>query len=111
MTTKATPPDPRIRLHEVQPCAGCGRHPLDANALTFYRVTIRQAVMDPAAARSSYGLAMQLGGSMALADVFAPHNGEVVLPRAMERTVDVCIDCLAGKTIAEIEEAAAARDA
>lgn len=101
-----------MKASEIPACAVCARHPLEAfgRSITFHVVTFDRAMLDPRAARSVTGLALQFGGSQTrpLAEVFAPDPHVVKVHEALRSTAVVCEECMAVVTLAQVWEASQA---
>lgn len=83
----------RARLADMATCDVCGEPHGKDRVITFLRVTVQQAIIDVDALSKTAGLTMMMGGSAALADVFLPHRGEVMLPEELRETHTLCHGC------------------
>jgi hypothetical protein len=85
----------KMKPDELHPCSKCdglltGKEGRD---IQFYVVDVGTAVLDRQAIRDREGLAMILGGSAALAEVFAPTS--TVATIVPGKRLLLCFDCYA----------------
>lgn len=102
--TAAAKDVPRAKARDIARCDVCGKPALRESMGSFLRVTVQHALLDLRAARETVGLAMMFGGNAALADVFSPHRGEIMLPPELSETFTVCHACSVTVTVARLFE-------
>lgn len=95
-----------MKLRDLRPCDWCGkqlagRMPDGRLSIQFYVVTLATAILNTQAINEHMGLAMMLGGSHQLAEVFTSHPDVAAIvedqPGAGGRAQALlCFDCYAG---------------
>lgn len=80
-----------MKLSDLRPCDGCG----GSVAPVFYVLRVSTAVVSPDAAHQVLGLRQMFGGSLALAEVFAP--AEPVVQVDGETEIRLCVQCYCGE--------------
>lgn len=90
-----------MKLSEAKPCALC-RGPLrEAQVIHWYVLRVSMALMKPQATNTVMGLSQIFGGSLALAEAFAPEEPIVIAgdakPGELPWTeLHVCFKCWTG---------------
>ena len=90
MSEQTMKPD---ELHPCSKCDGLLTGEEGRNILQFYVVDVATAVLDVQALRERHGLSMILGGSEALAEVFAPSASIATIVPG--KRLLLCFDCYA----------------
>ena len=86
-----------LTVNDITMCAFCGGPLLQNNHGNFYRVTVAIAVPNPKALQERYHLAGLMGGSGALAEVFA--STRAVAFEMPAETQNACFDCATSSRI------------
>ena len=97
---------PGIDFRELRMCDGCGNpltgKPGEPKTLNFYRVRIESAIVNLPAVQQFAGLAIMMGGSERLADVFAPDRHAAKIYRS--EVFLLCCACTPNELHSLLEE-------
>ena len=103
-----------MKAEDLRPCDACHKRLCSGNDISFYVVTIDQAVVNPEKVRQFQGAAMMMG-SVKLAEVMSPYADEMVTTvcehsgNPPEKLL-ICFTCYTRRSLAEIIESANAAE-
>lgn len=79
---------PGLKATDLKPCHLCGKH---YDNPVFYRVSVKQFVLDAKAIERQIGLSMMLGGNATIAQAMGPN--EDMAKQTQSHTALLCSEC------------------